>query len=161
MQGNLISGVRLNATRILDKARIVKTWQQYYEDLAYDLWGFSPSPTARVLAQAILDSNPRRSERIEIVDWGCGYGRDSLYFLSSVSTSSGLMSRKRLLPWHAAPISNVRQAAYHCWAAPVFTPAICPRFSSAEPDKECVPSSPTESSICWARLISARRRVMQ
>jgi SAM-dependent methyltransferase len=28
-----------------------------------------------------LDSNPRRSERVEVVDWGCGYGRDSLYFL--------------------------------------------------------------------------------
>ena len=114
MRENLISGVRRNATRILDKARIAETWQQYYEDRGYDLWGFSPSPKARILAQAILDSNLRRSERIEIVDWGCGYGRDSLYFLSSVSTSSGLMSRKRLLPWHAAPISNAKQAAYRC-----------------------------------------------
>ena len=61
MQENLISGVRLNATRILDKARIVKTWQQYYEDLAYDLWGFSPSPTARILAQAIATRRTRRA----------------------------------------------------------------------------------------------------
>jgi SAM-dependent methyltransferase len=65
----------------LDKTRIVKTWQQFYEDRGYGLWGFSPSPAARILAKAILDSNPRRSERVEIVDWGCGYGRDSLYFL--------------------------------------------------------------------------------
>jgi SAM-dependent methyltransferase len=32
-------------------------------------------------SKSILDSNPRRSERAEIVDWGCGYGRVSLYFL--------------------------------------------------------------------------------
>jgi len=67
--------------RSLDKTRIAKTWQQYYEDRGYGLWGFSPSPTARILSKAILDGNPRRSERVEIVDWGCGYGRDSLYFL--------------------------------------------------------------------------------
>jgi SAM-dependent methyltransferase len=67
--------------RTLDKTRITETWQQYYEDRGYSLWGFSPSPTAKILAKAILDSNPRRSERVEIVDWGCGYGRDSLYFL--------------------------------------------------------------------------------
>jgi len=82
MQQNLTNGAaRPDALRALDKARIAKTWQQYYEDRGYELWGFSPSPTARILAQAILNSNPRRSERIEIVDWGCGYGRDSLYFL--------------------------------------------------------------------------------
>ena len=65
----------------LDKTTIAKTWQQYYEDRGYGLWGFSPSPTAKILSKAILDSNPRRSERVEIVDWGCEYGRDSLYFL--------------------------------------------------------------------------------
>ena len=82
MQQILTNGAaRPDALRALDKARIAKTWQQYYEDRGYELWGFSPSPTARILAQAILNSNPRRSERIEIVDWGCGYGRDSLYFL--------------------------------------------------------------------------------
>ena len=82
MRANPINNAaRPRALRALDKARIAKTWQQYYEDRGYELWGFSPSPTARILAQAILDSNPRRSERIEIVDWGCGYGRDSLYFL--------------------------------------------------------------------------------
>jgi SAM-dependent methyltransferase len=66
---------------VRDKTRIVRTWQQNYASLGYGLWGFSPSPTARKLAEAILDGNPGRSERIEIVDWGCGYGRDSLYFL--------------------------------------------------------------------------------
>jgi SAM-dependent methyltransferase len=82
MQGNLIDGAgRPDALRALEEARIAKTWQHYYEDRGYQLWGFSPSPTARILAQAILDSNPRRSERVEIVDWGCGHGRDSLYFL--------------------------------------------------------------------------------
>lgn len=72
---------RPHALRALDKATIAKTWQQYYEDRGYGLWGFSPSPTAKILSKAILDSNPPRSERVEIVDWGCGYGRDSLYFL--------------------------------------------------------------------------------
>jgi SAM-dependent methyltransferase len=82
MRTNLINGAaRPDALRALDRTRIAKIWQQYYEDRGYDLWGFTPSPTARILAQAILDSNPRRAERIEIVDWGCGYGRDSLYFL--------------------------------------------------------------------------------
>jgi len=67
--------------RASDKARIAGTWQRYYEDRGYGLWGFSPSPTARILAEAILNGYSRRSERVEIVDWGCGYGRDSLYFL--------------------------------------------------------------------------------
>jgi hypothetical protein len=71
---------------------------------------------------------------------GAGTGEIPFIFSSSVSTSSELTSRKRLLRWRAAPISNVRQAAYHCWAAPVFMLAICPRFSSAERDKKCVPS---------------------
>src|SRR5215469_9900352 len=79
---------------------------------------------------------------------GAGTGEIPFIFSSSVSTLSELTPRKRLLPWHAAPISNARQAAYRCWAAPVFTPAICPRFSSAEPNKECMPSSLTESFIC-------------
>ena len=72
---------RRDELRALDQTRIARTWQQYYEDRGHGLWGFSPSPTAKILSKAILDSNPRRSERVEIVDWGCGYGRDSLYFL--------------------------------------------------------------------------------
>jgi hypothetical protein len=149
MKKYLVNGAaRPDALRALDKARVAKTWQQYYEDRGYELWGFSPSPTARILAQAILDSNARRSERIEIVDWGAGTGEIRCISSNSVSTSSELTSRKRLSPWHAAPISNVRQAAYHCWAALVFMLAICIRSSSAEQDKECMPSSLTESSIC-------------
>jgi len=82
MTKRLIDGAtRPGELRTMDKARIAKTWQQYYEDCGYGLWGFSPSPTARILAKAILDSHPRRSERVEVVDWGCGYGRDTLYFL--------------------------------------------------------------------------------
>jgi hypothetical protein len=54
------------------KARVAKTWQRFYEDTGYGLWGFSPSPAAKILAEAILASNPRRSERVEIIDWGCG-----------------------------------------------------------------------------------------
>jgi len=73
LQNFINAAARPDAPSALDKARIAKTWQ-YYEDRGYELWGFSPSPTARILAQAILDGNPRRSERIEIVDWGCGYG---------------------------------------------------------------------------------------
>ena len=149
MQKNLVNGAALpDKLRALDRARIANTWQQYYEERGYDLWGFSPSPTARILSQAILDSNPRRSERIEIVDWGAGMGEIRFIFSNSVSTSSESTSRKRLLLWHAAPISNVRLPACHCRAAPVFMLAICIQFSSAEQDKECVPSSLTESSIC-------------
>ena len=82
MHNNFTNRVtRSDEMRALDKARVAKTWQQYYEDRGYELWGFSPSPAARLLAKSILDSNPRRSERVEIVDWGCGYGRDSLYFI--------------------------------------------------------------------------------
>ena len=96
MQENLINGAaQLAAAPALDKARIARTWQQYYEDRGYDLWGFSPSPTARILAQAILDSIPRRSERIEIVDWGAGTGEIRFTFSNSVSTSSELTSREK------------------------------------------------------------------
>ena len=68
-------------SHVPEHARIAETWQRYYEVHGYGLWGFSPSPAARILAEEILRSNPGRSERIEVVDWGCGYGRDSLYFL--------------------------------------------------------------------------------
>jgi SAM-dependent methyltransferase len=162
MQENLISGVALrNAFRAMDKARIAKTWQQYYEDRGYDLWGFSPSPTARILARAILDSNPRRSERIEIVDWGCGYGRDSLYFLElgfdvmgiDVSEKAVALARGAYKQRQASGIPLLGSASFH--AGDLHS------VSSAEQDKKCTPSSLTESSICLARLISARRRVMQ
>jgi SAM-dependent methyltransferase len=78
---SIIPSQRPNEPDVSHKARVAKTWQQYYEDRGYGLWGFSPSPTARTLAEALLNSNLRRSERAEIVDWGCGYGRDSLYFV--------------------------------------------------------------------------------
>jgi SAM-dependent methyltransferase len=77
----VIPSHRPNEPHVSDKARITKTWQQYYEDRGYGLWGFSPSPTARTLAETRLNGNLRRSERVEIVDRGCGYGRDSLYFV--------------------------------------------------------------------------------
>jgi SAM-dependent methyltransferase len=79
--GLINHGTQADGQGALDKTRIAKTWQKYYEDCGYGLWGFSPSPTAKILAKALLDSNLRRSERIEIVDLGCGYGRDSLYFV--------------------------------------------------------------------------------
>jgi SAM-dependent methyltransferase len=105
----------------MDKARIAKTWQQYYEDRGYDLWGFSPSPTARILAEAILDSNPRRSERIEIVDWGCGYGRDSLYFLElgfdvigiDVSEKAVALARGAYKQRQASGIPLLGSASFH------------------------------------------------
>jgi SAM-dependent methyltransferase len=149
MQQNLTNGAaRPDALRALDKARIAKTWQQYYEDRGYDLWGFSPSPTARILAQAILNSNPRRSERVEIVDWGCGYGRDSLYFLELGFDVIGIDVSEKAVALARDAYKQRQAAACHCWAALVFMLAICTRFSSAEQDKECVPSSLTESSIC-------------
>ena len=82
MDAQLSTGpVQPNETRTSDKARIARTWQQYYGERGYGLWGFSPSPAARILAESILNGDSRRSERVEIIDWGCGYGRDSLYFL--------------------------------------------------------------------------------
>ena len=122
MEKQLINGAaRPDALRILEKARIAKTWQQYYEDRGYELWGFSPSPTARILAQAILDSNPGRSERIEIVDWGCGYGRDSLYFLElgfdvigiDVSEKAIALARGAYKQRQASGIPLLGSASFH------------------------------------------------
>lgn len=122
MHENLINGAaRWNALIALDKAMIAKTWQQYYEDQGYNLWGFSPSPTARILAQAILDSNPRRLERIEIVDWGCGYGRDSLYFLElgfdvigiDVSEKTVALARGAYKQRQASGIPLLGSASFH------------------------------------------------
>ena len=93
-------------------------------------------------------ATPEDRNALRSLTRGAGTGEIRFTFSNSVSMSSESTSRKRLLPWHAAPTSNVRQAAYHCWAAPVFILAICTRFSSADPDKECVPSSRTESYIC-------------
>jgi SAM-dependent methyltransferase len=82
MYANLHSGaVGRSEPHAPGHTRIAETWQRYYEDHGYGLWGFSPSPTAKILADAVLSDNPGRSERIEVVDWGCGYGRDSLYFI--------------------------------------------------------------------------------
>src|SRR5208282_3567009 len=122
MQENLTNGAaRPDALRALDRERIAKTWQQYYEDRGYELWGFSPSPTARILAQAILDSNPGRSERIEIVDWGCGYGRDSLYFLElgfdvigiDVSEKAIALARGAYKQRQASGIPLLGSASFH------------------------------------------------
>jgi SAM-dependent methyltransferase len=122
MRENLINGAaRPDSLRSLDKAKIAKTWQQYYEDRGYELWGFSPSPTARILAQAILDSKPRKSERIEIVDWGCGYGRDSLYFLGlgfdvigiDVSEKAVALARGAYKQCQASGIPLLGSASFH------------------------------------------------
>jgi SAM-dependent methyltransferase len=122
MQKNLVNGIaRPAARRALDKARIAKTWQQYYEERGYELWGFSPSPTARILGQAILDSNPGRSERIEIIDWGCGYGRDSLYFLElgfdvigiDVSEKAVALARGAYKQRQASGIPLLGSASFH------------------------------------------------
>ena len=122
MQENLVNGAaRSAAAPALDKARIARTWQQYYEDRGYELWGFSPSPAARLLAQAILDSTPRRSERIEIVDWGCGYGRDSLYFLElgfdiigiDVSEKAVALARGAYKQRQASGIPLLGSASFH------------------------------------------------
>jgi SAM-dependent methyltransferase len=122
MQKKLINGVAPpDALRALDKARIAKTWEQYYQERGYELWGFSPSPTARILAQAILDSSPRRSERIEIVDWGCGYGRDSLYFLElgfdvigiDVSEKAIDLARRAYKQRQASGIPLLGSASFH------------------------------------------------
>jgi SAM-dependent methyltransferase len=105
----------------LDKTRVAKTWQQYYEDRSYELWGFSASPTAKILADAILASNPRRSERVEIVDWGCGYGRDSLYFVElgfdvigiDVSERAIALARNAYKERQAIGIPLIGSASFH------------------------------------------------
>jgi hypothetical protein len=149
MQKKLINGAAgANALSGLDKARIATTWEQYYQERGYELWGFSPSPTARILAQVILDSNPGRSERIEVVDWGCGYGRDSLYFLElgfdvigiDVSEKAVALARSAYKQRQASGIPLLGSASFHA--------GDLDSVSSAEQDKECVPSSRTESSIC-------------
>src|SRR5215469_12733027 len=121
MQESPINEARPDALRASDKARIARTWQHYYEDRGYQLWGFSPSPTARMLARAILNSNPRRSERIEIVDYGCGYGRDSLYFVElgfdvigiDVSETAVALARDAYKQRQASGIPLLGSASFH------------------------------------------------
>jgi SAM-dependent methyltransferase len=122
MHTGLIDHVmQLDEQHSLDETRIIKRWQQYYEDFGYGLWGFSPSPTAKILAKAILDSNPRRSERVEIVDWGCGYGRDSLYFLElgfdvigvDLSGKAIALARKAYKQRQASGIPLFGSASFH------------------------------------------------
>jgi SAM-dependent methyltransferase len=68
-----------------------------------------------------LDSNPRRSERIEIVDWGCGYGRDSLYFLElgfdvigiDVSEKAVALARGAYKQRQASGIPLLGSASFH------------------------------------------------
>jgi SAM-dependent methyltransferase len=117
----VIPSQRPNEPHVSDKARIAKTWQQYYEDRGYGLWGFSPSPTARTLAEALLNGNLRRSERVEIVDWGCGYGRDSLYFVElgfdvigiDVSRKAVALARAAYKQRQKSGIPLVGSASFH------------------------------------------------
>src|SRR5215831_13964352 len=110
-----------NEPHVLRNARIAKTWQHYYEDRGYGLWGFSPSPTARTLAEALLNGNLRRSERVEIVDWGCGYGRDSLYFVElgfdvigiDVSRKAVTLARAAYKQRQKSGIPLVGSASFH------------------------------------------------
>jgi SAM-dependent methyltransferase len=111
--------------------RIAETWQQYYEDRGYGLWGFSPSPAARILAKAILDGNPRRSERVEIVDWGCGYGRDSLYFLELGFDVIGIdLSVKAIALARDAYKQRQASGAPLCGSASFHATDICSVFKS-------------------------------
>ena len=110
-----------NEPHVSHKARIAKTWQQYYEHRGYGLWGFSPSPTARTLAEALLNGNLPRSERVEIVDWGCGYGRDSLYFVElgfdvigiDVSRKAVALARAAYMQRQKSGILLVGNASFH------------------------------------------------
>jgi SAM-dependent methyltransferase len=105
----------------LDKTRITETWQEYHETRGYELWGFSPSPTAKILAQTILASGPRRSERVEVIDWGCGYGRDSLYFVElgfdvigiDVSEKAIRLARNAYKKRQANGIPLIGSASFH------------------------------------------------
>lgn len=113
--------VRLDDRGALEKTTIAETWQQYYETRGYELWGFSPSPTAKILAQAILASGPRRSERVEVIDWGCGYGRDSLYFVElgfdvigiDVSEKAIRLARNAYKERQASGIPLAGSASFH------------------------------------------------
>jgi len=122
MDAKSITGpVRRNEPRASDKARIVRTWQHYYEERGYGLWGFSPSPAARILADAILNDSSRRSECVEIVDWGCGYGRDSLYFLElgfdvigiDVSRKAVALARAAYMQRQRSGIPLIGSASFH------------------------------------------------
>ena len=122
MDAKFIAGPgRPNEPRASDKARIVRTWQHYYEERGYGLWGFSPSPAARILADAILNDSSRRSECVEIVDWGCGYGRDSLYFLElgfdvigiDVSRKAVALARAAYMQRQRSGIPLIGSASFH------------------------------------------------
>ena len=117
----VIRSQRPNEPHVSHKARIAKTWQQYYEDRGYGLWGFSPSPTARTLAEALLNGNLRRSERVEIVDWECGCGRDSLCFVElgfdvigiDVSRKAVALARAAYKQRQKSGIPLVGSASFH------------------------------------------------
>ena len=122
MDAKFIAGpVRPNEPRASDEARIVRTWQHYYEERGYGLWGFAPSPAARILAEAILNDSFRRSERVEIIDWGCGYGRDSLYFLEvgfdvigiDVSRKAVALARAAYMQRQRSGIPLIGSASFH------------------------------------------------
>ena len=149
MQKHLTKGgARPDSLRALDKARIAKKWQQDYEYRVMSYGGFRRVRRHESSPGGSWRATPEGRNELRSSTGGAGRGEIRFTFSNSVSTSSELTSRKRLLPWLAAPISSVRQAAYHCWAALVFIRAICTPFSSAEQDKECMPFSLTESSIC-------------
>jgi hypothetical protein len=93
-------------------------------------------------------ATPEDRNVFEIVDWGCGYGRDSLYFLELGFDVIGIDVSEKAVALARGAYKQRQASGIPLLAALVFMLAICTRFSSAEPDKECVPSSLIESSIC-------------
>jgi SAM-dependent methyltransferase len=71
--------------------------------------------------KALLNGNLRRSERVEIVDWGCGYGRDSLYFVElgfdvigiDVSTKAVALARAAYKQRQESGIPLFGSASFH------------------------------------------------
>ena len=123
MTTNLINGAaRWNALIALDKAMIAKTWQQYYEDQGYNLWGFSPSSRRH-------EYSLRRSWTAIPEDWnalrsltgGAGTGEISLYFLEpgfdvigiDVSEKTVALARGAYKQRQASGIPLLGSASFH------------------------------------------------
>jgi len=132
------------------QAQIVETWQRYYEAHGYGLWGFSPSPAARILAArfcaVILAGLSALKSSTGDVDM------DEILSTSSnlASMSSGLTYRTKLSPSRVLPIRGAKRPVSHFLEAPVSMSAISTAFSRAGPGRKFGPflqqsSTPAES----------------
>jgi SAM-dependent methyltransferase len=85
------------------------------------IYGDFPESDGTTTRPGHLGQQSPKSERIEIVDWGCGYGRDSLYFLEldfdvigiDVSEKAVALARGAYKQRQASGIPLLGSASFH------------------------------------------------